>query len=190
MLRKMNSASHFAIFRALIVLCFILFAAVVRILPHPWNFTPIGAMALFSGAKLGRTWRAFVFPCAALFCGDLSIGFYRLMPIVYFSFCLSVLIGIAFRNRQSVFPLSLATLLGAVQFFFITNFAVWAMGSVYPHSFAGLLTCYVAGIPFFGNTLAGDFCYAILFFGGYALVERLNPALRGSGSPSLPGYAN
>ena len=192
MFRKLNSDDHIEILRALIILCFIVFAAAVRILPHPWNFTPVGAMALFSGAKFGRTWKAFLFPLAALFCGDLFVGFHRLMPAVYFSFCLSVLIGIAFRHRQSLKPLSLATFLGAFQFFLITNCAIWALGTTYPHSFAGLITCYIAGIPFFGNTLAGDACYALLLFGGFAFVEHLNPVLRKNGLPasSRPGYSD
>src|ERR1700675_4616772 len=81
-----------------IALCFILFAAIVRILPHPWNFTPVGAMALFSGAKLGRSWKAFFLPLTALFVGDVFVGFHKLMFVVYLSFCLSVLIGIIFRK--------------------------------------------------------------------------------------------
>jgi hypothetical protein len=182
MLNEQKTASDWLFFRVAIVLCFIVFAAVVRILPHPWNFTPVGAMALFSGAKLGRTWQAFVFPCAALLAGDAFVGFYSLMPIVYASFCVSVLIGIAFRGRQTVGPLSVATLLGAIQFFVITNFAVWLFGNTYPHSFAGLLTCYTAGIPFLGNTLAGDAVHAALFFGGFALLERYSPAIRESES--------
>jgi len=164
--------------RIAIVFCFILFAAIVRILPHPWNFTPVGAMALFSGAKLGRNWKAFFLPLAALFAGDVFVGFHKLMLAVYLSFCLSALIGIVFRNRQSVGPLSLATLLGATQFFLITNFAMWAIMTNYPKTTSGLITCYVAGIPLFGNTLAGDAFYAAILFGGYALVERLLPALR------------
>lgn len=185
---KMNSANHFLIYRISIVLCFVLFAAVVRILPHPWNFTPVGAMALFSGAKLGRSWKAFLFPLAALFLGDLFIGFHRLMPVIYFSFCLSVLIGIAFRHRQSLKPLSAATFLGALQFFLVTNFAIWALGNTYPHSLAGLSACYIAGIPFLGNTLASDACYALLFFGGFSLAERFSPALREREWPASPGY--
>jgi uncharacterized protein DUF6580 len=106
------------------------------------------------------------------------IGFHRLIPMVYLSFCLSVLIGRAFRNRQSFLPLAAATLLGATQFFLITNFGAWAFGNTYPESVAGLLGCYVAGIPFFGNTLAGDFLYALVLFGGFALAERFSPALR------------
>ncbi len=96
MFRKMNFQNHALIYRISVVACFILFAAVVRVLPHPWNFTPVGAMALFSGAKLGRSWQAFLLPRIALFSGDLFVGFHRLLPGVYFSFCVSVLIGIAF----------------------------------------------------------------------------------------------
>jgi hypothetical protein len=188
--RKMNSVSYLSVLRAVVILCFLLFAAAVRILPHPWNFTPIGAMALFGGAKFGRSWKAFLFPLAALFCGDLFVGFHRLMPVVYLSFSLSVLIGIAFRNRQSLKPLCLATFLGALQFFLVTNFAVWALENTYPHSSAGLITCYVAGIPLFGNTLSGDACYAFLLFGGFAYVERLIPALRQSETSTLPGYGD
>ena len=166
--------------RAAILLCFMVFAGVVRILPHPWNFTPLGAMALFSGAKLGRTSKAFVLPLSALLFGDLFVGFYRIMPLVYLSFCLSVLIGILVRDRQSLVYLSIATQLGAAQFFLVTNWAIWAFGTTYEKSLGGLLRCYTEGIPYFGNTLAGDAFYAVLLFGGFALVERTFPAVRSS----------
>jgi hypothetical protein len=182
MFREMNSDHRFGIFRFLIILGFLLFAAVVRILPHPWNFTPIGATALFSGAKFGRSWRAFLFPLAGLFVGDVFVGFHVLMPVVYFSFCLSVLIGMLFERKQTPGQLSLATLIGATQFFLITNFALWAVGTTYAKSLTGLATCYIAGIPFFGNTLAGDASYALILFGGFALVEHLSPALKASES--------
>jgi hypothetical protein len=178
MLGQTNQEKSSVMYRTGIAVCFIVFAAVPRIMPHPWNFTPVGAMALFSGAKLGRSWKAFVLPLAALFCGDLFLGFHWLMPVVYLSFCVSVLIGIAFRNRQSLVPLAGATFAGALQFFLITNFAIWAWEGTYPHSAAGLTACYIAGIPFFGNTLAGDAFYVVVFFGGFALLERLMPTLR------------
>jgi hypothetical protein len=88
------------------------------------------------------------------------------------------MIGRLFRNRQSPLGLSAATLLGATQFFLVTNFAIWAFGNTYAKSPAGLLICYAAGIPFFGNTLASDSLYVLILFGGFALVERLSPALR------------
>ena len=77
MFGKMNSQNHAPIYRISLVARFILFAAAVRILPHPWNFTPAGAMALFGGAKLGSSWKAFLFPLIVLFCGDLFVGFHR-----------------------------------------------------------------------------------------------------------------
>jgi hypothetical protein len=184
MFRKLNADSQLQIFRVLLVVCFLVFAAAVRILPHPWNFTPIGAMALFSGAKLRNKWAAFAIPLTALFLGDLFVGIYNFMIIVYLSFALSVLIGRHFRDRQTVGPLSLATLLGAVQFFLITNFAAWSFGYTYfPKSTAGLLQCYAAGISLFGNTLAGDAFYTVVLFGGFALAERVGSVLRSSNSP-------
>jgi hypothetical protein len=178
MLPDVSSDRNIRILRLLLILSFLIFAAVVRVLPHPWNFTPIGAMALFSGTKLGRSWQAFLYPLAALFLGDIFVGFHRLMPVVYLSFCCSVLIGILFRRNQSPGRLSIAAFLGAAQFFVITNFAIWTVSTIYPKSLAGLITCYVAGIPFFGNTLAGDAFYVLALFGGFAFVEYLQPSLR------------
>jgi hypothetical protein len=166
------------LYRTLLALAIIALAAALRIAPHPWNFTPVGAMALFSGAVIRDRRLAFFFPLLALFAGDIFIGLYKLMPVVYASFLVSVAIGLWLSKRRTVARVGFATLLGAVQFFLVTNFAVWAFDLSYPHSSAGLLACYVAGIPFFWNTLAGDAVYALLFFGGFALAERFFPALR------------
>lgn len=167
-------------YRTLLVLVIILIAAALRIAPHPWNFTPIGAMALFSGALVRDRRLAFAFPLLALFAGDLFVGFYKsgLLLMVYASFLLSVLIGRWLQNRRTAARITLATLLGAIQFFLVTNFAVWQFLGTYPHTASGLLSCYVAGIPFFWNTLAGDALYALVFFGGFAFAERMFPALR------------
>jgi hypothetical protein len=184
MLDRLNQDSDARFLRILAIACFIFFAACVRILSHPWNFTPVGAMALFGGAKLRNPWAGFLFPLSLLFFGDLVVGFhrfsgfYRVIPLIYLSFCLSVMIGRLFRNCQSPLGLAGATLLGATQFFLVTNFAIWAFGNTYAKSPAGLLICYAAGIPFFGNTLASDSLYVLILFGGFALVERQCPALR------------
>lgn len=167
-------------YRTLLTLVIIALAAALRIAPHPWNFTPVGAMALFSGAMIKNRRLAFVVPLVALFTGDIFIGFHKLMPIVYASFLVSVAIGFWLRHRRSVARITAATLAGAIQFFLVTNFAVWAFGLSYPRNTAGLVACYVAGIPFFWNTLAGDAAYAVLFFGTFALAERLFPAFRES----------
>ncbi len=164
--------------RTWLLLSMIAVAAAVRILPHPWNFTPVGAMALFGGSVFASRRLAVLYPLLALFVGDLFIGFHRLMPVVYASFLLSVVIGFWLRRRRSVPRIGAATLAGAVQFFVVTNFGVWLSGMTYPKTAAGLVACYVAGIPYFWNTLAGDAVYVALLFGGLALVERLLPALR------------
>ena len=150
----------------------VLLAAALRILPHPWNLTPIGAMALFAGATFRRRWMKFAFPLAALFAGDVFVGFHKLMFVVYFSFLLSVAIGMWIGEERKLTRLAGGTFLGALQFFLITNLAVWAIFTTYPKSAAGLIACYVAGLPFFWNTLAGDVLYVVLLFGGYALAER------------------
>src|SRR6266849_713614 len=148
------------LYRTLLALVLIGLAAALRIAPHPWNFTPVGAMALFAG--------------------DVFIGFHRLIFIVYVSFLINVAIGLWLRDRRTVARISLATLLGAIQFFLATNFAVWWLLNSYPKTTSGLATCYLAGIPFFWNTLAGDAFYATLLFGAFALAERFIPALQAS----------
>ncbi|HUC53642.1 MAG TPA: DUF6580 family putative transport protein [Candidatus Cybelea sp.] len=163
-------------YRTLLALVLILLAAALRIAPHPWNFAPIGAMALFSGALVKDRRLAFLFPLFTLFVGDIFIGFHKLIPIVYASFLINVAIGLWLRDRRSVARISLATLLGSIQFFLVTNFAVWQFMNTYPHTSSGVLDCYIAGIPFFWNTLAGDAFYAALLFGGFALAEHFFPA--------------
>jgi len=159
--------------KAAIAAVLVLLAAMLRILPHPWNLTPIGAMAVFSGSVFKERWLRFTFPLLALFAGDAVVGFHKLMLAVYLSFSVSVAIGMWIGKNRKVFRIAGGTLLGAIQFFLVTNFAVWVVFTTYPKSFAGLLACYAAGVPFFWNTLAGDALYATLLFGGYALAERL-----------------
>ena len=171
------------LYRTMLALAMILLVAALRIAPHPWNFTPVGAMALFSGALLKDRRLAFLFPLAALFAGDIFIGFHKLLPIVYASFLINVAIGLWLSDRRSIARISLATFLGAIQFFLVTNFAVWGLLNSYPKTVSGLAACYLAGIPFFWNTLAGDAFYAALLFGAYALAERRFPALQQASQP-------
>ena len=169
------------LYRLLLALALIVLAAALRIAPHPWNFTPVGAMALFSGAVLKDRRLAFIFPLVALFAGDVFIGLYKLMFIVYASFLINVAIGLWLRDRRTIARISLATLLGSIQFFIVTNFAAWQFLGGFPHTVSGLRACYIAGVPFFWNTLAGDALYAALLFGSFALAERFVPALNAPG---------
>ncbi len=153
---------------------FILIAAILRLVPHLPNFAPIGAMALFGGAYLGKRY-AIALPLAAMFLSDIFLGFDSLESrvTVYGSFVLIGLIGLWLRDRKSFQNIVLASIAASVLFFTITNFGVWAAGVFYPRNIAGLTACFAAAIPFFRNTLLGDFFYSGVFFGGYALVESL-----------------
>src|SRR5258708_13616249 len=97
-----KSSTHVFALRAILAAVMIILAAVVRIVPHPWNFTPIGAMALFSGAMFRDRRIAFLFPLVALFAGDLFVGLHRLIPVVYASFLLILLIGTLLANHRTI----------------------------------------------------------------------------------------
>ena len=174
------------LFRSAVIVTLITLSAVLRIVPHPWNLTPVGAMALFSGAMFRNRWIAFLLPLASLFAGDLFVGFHKLMLIVYASFATSVAIGRWLRENRSLARIGGAVFLGAAQFFVITNFAMWALGGYYPKTAAGLATCVMAGVPFFWNTLGGDTLYAGMLFGGFALAGKMLPALRLSPDGAVP----
>jgi hypothetical protein len=119
---------------------------------------------------------AFAVPLGALLASDLSLGFHDQMPAVYLAFGLTVGLGRMLRPRRRVAPVALATLAASLLFFVLTNFGVWATGSLYPTTFEGLLACYVAAVPFFRNTLLGDVLYSAALFGGLALLERIRLA--------------
>ena len=175
---KLEDEKAVLLLRGAVIVSLIVLSAVLRILPHPWNLTPVGAMALFSGAMFRNRWIAFLLPLASLFAGDVFVGFHKLMLAVYASFAVSVAIGRWLAENRSVARIGGAVLLGALQFFVVTNFAMWAVGGFYPKTTAGLVNCFVAGVPFFWNTFAGDALYAGVLFGGFALAEKMVPAIR------------
>jgi len=165
--------------RLLTLLGAIAAAAALRLVPHPPNFTPIGAMALFSGAYLGRRALAFLAPLAALLLSDLVLGLgYPGMNFVYAATALTVLIGWTVSTRRSVLRVAAAALASSILFFVVTNFGMWLFSGFYPVTLGGLAACYVAAIPFFQNSLAGDLFYTGLLFGGFALAQRALPQLR------------
>jgi len=163
--------------RATVVISMIVGAAASRLIPHPPNMASITAVALFSGACLTRKWLAFLVPLLALFASDLVLGFYSHMEVVYGSFVLVVCVGLLLRRRRTPLPVAGAVLASSLLFFLITNFGVWWFGTLYPKTPAGLLTCYIAALPFFQNTLLGDALYAAVLFGGFALAEKQWPSL-------------
>jgi hypothetical protein len=173
----------------LLAIGLVLAAAFSRILPHPHNFTPIGGMALFAGAVFSRNRLGWMIPFVALWLSDLVLnntiyahyyeGFRWLgNGATLLSFALIFLMGrLAIRDWK---PMRLITLSlsGSVLFFLITNGAAWASAmSPYSKDLPGLMTCYAAGIPFFGGTVAGDLFYNTVLFGGWYLLTSRQPRL-------------
>jgi hypothetical protein len=148
-----------------------------RFLPHPANFAPIGAIAIFSGLYLPKKW-VLILPLAAMLFSDIFIGFYSLpiMLSVYLSLAIMALIGLAVRNNKKLGTVLGGTVLGSVIFYLVTNFSVWAFGTMYSHNLAGLVQSYVMAIPFFRNSLLGDLFYTGVLVGAYefslALMRR------------------
>ena len=151
---------------------FILFGAVLRVLPHPANFAPIGAVALFGGVYLKNKWQALALPIIAMMISDYFIGFDDLKSrlIIYGAFLLIGLIGLAIRNHKNIFTVVGGSLLGSSLFYLITNLVWLYPAKMYPHTVAGQIASYTNALPFFRNTLLGDLFYVGVLFGSYELV--------------------
>ncbi len=161
----------------------ILAVALLRLIPHPPNVAPVTALALFAGATFGRRLAGFAVPLAAMLLSDTLLevftgqGFHRHMPVVYGSFALVVLLGSWLKDRLRVGRVAVASVAASTLFYLTTNFAVWASGTMYPHSAAGLLSCYIAALPFYGLSLVGDLAFTALIFAAYVALVRHLPAV-------------
>ena len=150
----------------------VLLAASSRLVPHPPNFTVIGSLALFGGACFEEALMAYLVPLAAMLLWDAVIGFHHGMPVVYAAFLLTTALGRRMQGSRSVGQVARMSLCSAIMFYLITNFGVWAGSGMYPHTAQGLLACYAAAIPFFGNTLAGTIVYSAVMFGAAEAADR------------------
>lgn len=155
----------------------ILAAAFTRLIPHPPNFTAVGAIALFGGAYFSEKKFAFIIPMLAMLLSDLIIGFHNGMLSVYLSFVLIVGIGIVLSRNIKFKNVIAASLLSSVLFFAFTNFQMWIQSPLYTKSISGLITCYVAAIPFFQYSLIGDLFFVGTLFGLLAALQTKFPQL-------------
>lgn len=168
---------------------FIFVVAFSRLLPHPYNFTPVGGMALFAGALFGGRKMLWLVPLVAYLISDLLVNnilyasyyesfIWMTSPAVYLSLAAIILIGHFMLKRINAKNMVLASVSASVLFFLITNAFVWYASPTYPNTVAGLMSSYTAGIPFFWNTLAGDLFYCSLLFGSYSIWVKKYPAFR------------
>ncbi len=149
---------------------FVLIAIAVRFMPHPLAFTPVMAALLYFGARGSR--RQLWMPLALLAASDVV-----LTKVVY-SYALSwdhfvtwawygaiLWLGTSLRENTSAPRVGLSAVAGSISFFVVSNFAVWACWDMYPKTFAGLMTCYTAALPFFRRGFEGDMLFTAVIFG-------------------------
>jgi hypothetical protein len=171
--------------RLMVLTGIVVAAAFSRLVPHPPNVTPIAAMALFGGAYVANRKLAYLLPLAAMLLSDVVLGYtvygtsvLTSQPVVYACIVATAAMGRLIRDKRSALQVSRVTLASSVMFYAVTNFAVWASGSLYPMSWAGLAACYAAAMPFFRNSLLGDMGFAAALFGGFALLETYVTSLQ------------
>lgn len=167
--------------RFLLAVLLVVLSTLMRVVPHPWNLTPVGAVSLFSGACFDRKRWAFAVPLAAMFAGDTALelltghGYHSLMPVIYATFALIVVLGIFLRDfRRSPLIVGAGAVASATIFYIVSNFAMWTISTIYPHTFSGLIACYVTAIPYYGTMLAGDLVYSALLFGTFVWLDNEN----------------
>lgn len=170
------------ILQALLITGLIVLAVLSRLVEHPANFTPLAAIALFGAAYFTNKKWAVILPVLAWWLSDLLLN-----ATVYASYETTLLAGyqlwsflsialIAVTGYFMLRKISYKSIIGsafvaAVIFFLISNFGVWLSGTMYPLNLGGLISCYVAGIPFFHWSLLGNIFYLGLMVGVYEWVS-------------------
>lgn len=178
-------------FRFSVLTGIILLAAFSRIIPHPANFSPLGAIALFGAAHFSKKWQVLLIPIAATWLSDLFINnviyaeyysqftwFYDGFYWQYLSYIFIALIAMPIFKKVTKERVLLGALASTFIFFLISNVGCFVGNSYYPQNFMGLMNCYVAGIPFIKGTLLGDLFYSAVLFGGFAFAQYKLPVLR------------
>ena len=163
----------------------IILIAASRLMPHTDNFVPVFAMILFASVHLKNKLQAILISIGALWLSDLYInnwGKYAeyhndfvlfSSPFNYLSYLLIALIGFKlFQSTISIKKVFGSSLFIGVVFFIVSNFGVWFSGFMYPLTFDGLLSCYIAAIPFFRATLASNILFSFILFGGYYALQK------------------
>jgi len=146
--------------------------ALTRLLPHPPNFVPTGALALVSGSVLGGRWLAYGVPLAGMLAADLVLGLHRQMVLVYGCLAAVVWLGARLGGRRGLVPVTAAAVAGSTLFFVVTNLGVWAFDGLYAPDLEGLMACYVAALPFYGKSLIADLLYSRVLFGLLDWLDR------------------
>jgi len=155
----------------MLALSLIIVGILLRLAPHAPNFTPIAAIALFSGAYLNKKY-AFLVPLFLIIASDLVIGLHNVIIFTWGSFILITILGFWIKKQRSLLRIVSASFVSSVLFYIVTNFGVWFAGW-YPHNLGGLINCYILGLPFLRDFTLSTLIYTSGFFAVYDLVARL-----------------
>lgn len=154
----------------MLALSLILIGILLRFMPHADNFTPVAAIALFAGAYLKRR-HAVIVPLVLMAVSDIFIGMHNVLIFTWGSFILASLLGLFIRKNKSFLRITGMSLLSSLVFFIVTNFGVWIMGW-YPPTLAGLVNCYIMGLPFLRDFTVSTLLYSAVFFTAYEVIAR------------------
>ena len=134
--------------------------AVTRLIPHPPNFTSLIALSFYVPIFFGLRFIPAII--GSFLITDLFLGFHSLQ---FFTWGSVLIIGYLSKYFTANFKTRISgVLIGSLLFFIISNFGVWAIGSTYTMDLQGLISCYVAGIPFFDETLLSTIIFSITIF--------------------------
>ena len=161
-------------------LSLVAFLVLARVIPHPPNFTPVLGMAIFAPFLFRDLFVAVALPLIAMLVSNLILGFHSSMFFVFLAIALITMVAhFAKMHAPTLVKTAGMVVASTFSFFVITNFAVWALDSLYPMSLEGLIACYIAAIPFYGNTIISTAIFSVLFLGMAKWVEKRNllPAL-------------
>jgi hypothetical protein len=177
--------------RFFVLAALILLAAFSRVIPHPVNFSPLGAIAIFAAAHFNKRWQILCIPILATWLSDIYINnviysryyptftwFYEGFYFTYLSYILIAIFGLLLFKKLNFKRILIGILGSSVIFFIVSNLGCWVGNSFYPQNFSGLISCYIAGIPYITGTLLGDIFYGLILFGGFSIAQNQLPALR------------
>jgi hypothetical protein len=151
-----------------------------------WSgFSPVIAIALFSGMIIKQKDMSFALPLLALFISDAVIqllytqdlfpyaGFYSGQWKNYLILLSATLIGWLLKGKNYSSLLA-GTIAGPTVFFLVSNFMVWTSTTeaAYAKSFNGLVACYEAGLPFYRNSLIATLVFLPVILLAYNYLTK------------------
>lgn len=157
-----------------------------------WSgFSPLIAIALFSGFIVKEKNMSFLLPLLALVISDVIIqilynsgqfsfpGFYGGQWLNYIILLAVTAIGWMLKGR-SYGSLAMGSIAAPTLYFLVSNFFVWqgASASWYSRDFSGLMNCYEAGLPFYRNSLLAMLVFLPVILVCYNVLLKQRTAMK------------